>query len=186
MPAQLWLEIGVAGFAAFAAIFWAFCGAVFVPPDRAGIDYNAPQSVVSELQRSVKKQSHWNKLAAWMACASAAGRRNGSPCDLHAARLTGQDDRVAAVSVCPNSRSTHDSIGFGALLARRQAIQFSPRCCLIDPGTSATSISSRMPKSLAGYCSACARTSGVGTTRRACPFGEKQFFPLLIQKAHPP
>ena len=72
MPAQLWLEIRVAGFAALAAIFWAICGAAFVPPDRAGIDYNAPQSVVSELQRSVKKQSHWNKRAAWMACASAA------------------------------------------------------------------------------------------------------------------
>lgn len=47
MTAQLWLEIGVAGFAALAAIFWAICGAEFVPPDRAGIDYNAPQSLPS-------------------------------------------------------------------------------------------------------------------------------------------
>jgi hypothetical protein len=35
------------------------------------LDHNAPQRVVSELHRSVKRQSFWNKLAAWMACAAA-------------------------------------------------------------------------------------------------------------------
>jgi len=72
MTIQLWLEVGVAAFAALAAIFWAICGGVRVPPDRAGMDYNAAQSTVSELQRSVANQSLWNKRAAWMACASAA------------------------------------------------------------------------------------------------------------------